>query len=544
MATGWNFADVWETVADTIPEAPAQRQGDRVITWGEMDKRADGIARAILDSGTEETPTQEQDKVALYVHNGPEYLETVFAAFKAGLVPVNTNYRYADAELTYLWDNADAVAVVFHGTFSDRIAGIRDQVPGVRLWLWVDDGSGPCPDWALPYEEAAATPTERVVAPWGRSGDHILMLYTGGTTGMPKGVMWRQRDLFVAITAATVPTYGDQQDLDAVRELVAQPGRPVAMPACPLMHGTGWFMMLQNLSTGGSVVTLESRHLDIPELFDTIEREGVQMVVIVGDAFAKPMLRALDAEPDRWDISSLFLVISSGVMWSEPVKQGLLGHHAGMMLIDAFSSSEALGMGQSVSSAGGTSGTAKFLLGDNARVIDDDGNDVEPGSGEIGRVAVKGFTPLGYYKDEAKSAATFVEIDGERYSIPGDYAQVDADGGLVLLGRGSVCINTGGEKVFPEEVEEVLKEHPGIADAVVVGVPDEKFGEAITAWVEPLPDATLDEAEVIAHVKGHLAAYKAPKRVLTIDTIGRAPNGKVDYKRLKREASEALGIDA
>ena len=201
-------------------------------------------------------------------------------------------------------------------------------------------------------------------------------------------------------------------------------------------------------------------------------------------------------------------------------------------------------MGQSVSSAGGTSGTAKFLLGDNARVIDDDGNDVEPGSGEIGRVAVKGFTPLGYYKDEAKSAATFVEIDGERYSIPGDYAQVDADGGLVLLGRGSVCINTGGEKVFPEEVEEVLKEHPGIADAVVVGVPDEKFGEAITAWVEPLPDATLDEAEVIAHVKGHLAAYKAPKRVLTIDTIGRAPNGKVDYKRLKREASEALGIDA
>jgi len=542
--SGWNFADVWETVADTIPDAPAQRQGDRVITWGEMDRRADGIARALLDSGTEEAPTKEQDKVALYVHNCPEYLETVFAAFKAGLVPVNTNYRYADAELTYLWDNADAVAVVFHGTFSDRIAGIRDRVPGVRLWLWVDDGSGPCPDWAVPYEEAAATPTERVVAPWGRSGDHILMLYTGGTTGMPKGVMWRQRDLFVAITAATVPTYGDQQDLDAVRELAAQPGRPVAMPACPLMHGTGWFMMLQNLSTGGSVVTLRSRHLDIPELFDTIEREGVQMVVIVGDAFAKPMLRALDAEPDRWDISSLFLVISSGVMWSEPVKQGLLGHHAGMMLIDAFSSSEALGMGQSVSSAGGTSGTAKFLLGDNARVIDDDGNDVEPGSGQIGRVAVKGFTPLGYYKDEAKSAATFVEIDGERYSIPGDYAQVDADGGLVLLGRGSVCINTGGEKVFPEEVEEVLKEHPAIADAVVVGVPDEKFGEAITAWVEPLPGATLDEDEVIAHVKDRLAHYKAPKRALTIETIGRAPNGKVDYKRLKREASEALGIDA
>ncbi len=539
---GWNFADVWETVADTIPDAPAQRQGERVITWGEMDRRADGIARTILDSGTADTPTAEQDKVALYVHNCPEYLETVFACFKAGLVPVNTNYRYADAELTYLWDNADAIAVVFHGTFAERIDGIRDRVPGVRVWLWVDDGSGPCPDWAIPYETAAATPTERVQGPWGRSGEHILMLYTGGTTGMPKGVMWRQRDLFVAITSATVPTYGDQQDLDAVRELAAQPGRPVGMPACPLMHGTGWFMMLQNLSVGGLVVTLESRHLDIPELFDTIEAQGVQMVVIVGDAFAKPMLRALDAEPDRWDLSSLFLLISSGVMWSEPVKQGLLAHHSGMMLIDAFSSSEALGMGQSVSSAGGTSGTAKFLLGDNARVIDDAGNDVVPGSGEIGRVAVKGFTPIGYYKDEAKSAATFVEIDGERYSVPGDYAQVDAEGGLVLLGRGSQCINTGGEKVYPEEVEEVLKEHPAIADAVAVGVPDDKFGEAITAMVEPLPGAAVDEADVIAHVKDRLAHYKAPKRVVVVDTIGRAPNGKVDYKRLKREAAEALAV--
>ena len=538
----WNFADVWEAVADTIPDAPAQRQGERVITWGEMDRRADGIARTILDSGTAETPTAEQDKVALYVHNCPEYLETVFACFKAGLVPVNTNYRYADAELTYLWDNADAITVVFHGTFAERIEGIRDQVPGVRVWLWVDDGSGPCPDWAVPYETAAATPTERVQGPWGRSGDQILMLYTGGTTGMPKGVMWRQRDLFVAITSATVPTYGDQQDLDAVRELVAQPGRPVGMPACPLMHGTGWFMMLQNLSVGGSVVTLVSRHLDIDELFDTIEAQGVQMAVIVGDAFAKPMLRALDAAPERWDLSSLFLLISSGVMWSEPVKQGLLAHHGGMMLIDAFSSSEALGMGQSVSSAGGTSGTAKFLLGDNARVIDDAGKDVVPGSGEIGRVAVKGFTPLGYYKDEDKSAATFVEIDGERYSIPGDYAQVDTDGGLVLLGRGSVCINTGGEKVFPEEVEEVLKEHPSVHDAVAVGVPDDKFGEAITAMVEPLPGATVDEADVIAHVKAHLAHYKAPKRVVVIDTIGRAPNGKVDYKRLKGEAADALGI--
>ncbi len=534
---GWNFADVWETVADTTPDAPAQVQGDRQIAWGAFDRRADGIARTLLDAGA-----AEQDKVALYLHNCPEYLETVFACFKAGLVPVNTNYRYADDELSYLWDNADAIAVVFHGTFAGRIDHIRDRVPGVVTWLWVDDGSGPCPGWATPYETAAQAATGRTVAPWGRRGDHILMLYTGGTTGMPKGVMWRQQDLFVALTGNTAPTYGADQDLDAVRALAAEPGRPVGMPACPLMHGTGWFMMLQNLSVGGSVVTLPSRHLDIAELFDTIEAHGVQMVVIVGDAFAKPMLRALDAEPDRWDLSSLFLLISSGVMWSEPVKQALLGHHGGMMLIDAFSSSEALGMGQSVSSAGGTAGTAKFQLGENARVVDDAGRDVMPGSGEIGRVAVKGFTPVGYYKDEAKSAATFIEIDGERYSMPGDHAQVDADGGLVLLGRGSQCINTGGEKVFPEEVEEVLKEHDSVADAVAVGVPDDKFGEAITAVVEAAPGASVDPDALIAHVKERLAHYKAPRRVVVIDTIGRAPNGKVDYKRLRQHAIDTLGV--
>jgi 3-oxocholest-4-en-26-oate---CoA ligase len=254
------------------------------------------------------------------------------------------------------------------------------------------------------------------------------------------------------------------------------------------------------------------------------------------------MLRALEAQPGKWDISSLLVMVSSGVMWSEETKQGLLKHHPGMLLVDAFSSSEALGMGQSVSSAGGTSKTAKFSLGENARVIDENGRDVTPGSGQIGRVAVKGRVPLGYYKDPEKSAATFIELDDGRYSIPGDFATVEADGTLRLLGRGSVCINTGGEKVYPEEVEEVLKQHPAVHDAVAVGVPDEKFGEAITAVVEPAPGVdAVDEADVIAHVKAKLAAYKAPKRVLTVDTIGRAPNGKVDYKRLKQLAVERVG---
>ncbi len=535
---GWNFADVYEIVAEQLPDAPAQRQGERLITWSEFDRRADGIARALLDAGA-----THQDKAVQYLFNCPEYLESMFAMFKAGLAPVNTNYRYEDDELVYLWDNADAVAVVFHGCFAERCERVRSRVPGVRLWLWVDDGSDPCPSWAVPYEEAAAgeQPGAHVRGPWGRDGDDLLLLYTGGTTGMPKGVMWRQDDLFCTLNVATPRPYGPEPDLAKVRALNTEPGL-VNLPAAPLMHGTGMFTSIGGLSAGGSTVSLTSRSLDAVELLETIERDGVNSVAWVGDAFAKPVLRALDAHPGGWDLSSWILLVSSGVMFSEESKQALLAHHPGMIIADAFSSSEALGLGTSYSSAGGTSSTATFVLGENTRVITDDGREVTPGSGEIGRVAVKGRNPLGYYKDEEKSAKTFLMFDGIRYSVPGDYAMVEADGSLTLLGRGSVCINTGGEKVFPEEVEEVLKLHPSVHDAVAVGVPDEKFGEAITALVEARPGETIEEGDVIRHVRSKLAAYKAPKRVLVLDTIGRAPNGKVDYKRLRAEAVERLGL--
>ncbi|HEX7168917.1 MAG TPA: acyl-CoA synthetase, partial [Acidimicrobiales bacterium] len=312
------------------------------------------------------------------------------------------------------------------------------------------------------------------------------------------------------------------------------------LPACPLMHGTGAFTSFSGMSSAGCVVTLESRHFEPEELLDAVQRHEVNVLAIVGDAFGKPILRALDAHPGEWDLSSVIAVISSGVMWSEETKQGLLKHHPGMLLADQFSSSEALGMGSSVSSASGTSHTAKFRLGENAIVLSEDGTRIEPGSGEVGMVAVKGRTPIGYYKDPEKTARTFKVIDGERYSVPGDYATVEADGTLKLLGRGSVCINTGGEKVFPEEVEEVLKTHASIRDAVAVGVPDEKWGEAIVAVVEATPGATVDEADVVSHVKAHLASFKAPKRVVVVDTIGRAPNGKVDYKRLRDDAVRSL----
>ncbi|MDQ3757566.1 MAG: acyl-CoA synthetase [Actinomycetota bacterium] len=535
---GWNFADVWEVVAERLPDAPALIDHRGTRTWAEVDRRADGIARTLLDLGV-----QRQDKVAQYLYNCPEYLESLFAIWKAGLAPVNTNYRYADDELLYLWDNADAVAVVFHGTFAERIESLRGKLPAIKGWLWLDDGSGPCPDWAIPYEEGAARGGEgRAVPPWGRDGDDLYMLYTGGTTGMPKGVMWRQDDLFALLNRSNMMLrYPEDGGLDDVRAMLDKPGL-VGLPAAPLMHGTGAMVSFSILNAGGAIVTLPSRTFDAAELLDAVHDHRVNVIAFVGDAFGKPMLQALEAEPERWDISSLLAIVSSGVMWSEETKQGLLRHHPKMLLVDMFSSSEALGLGSSVSSGAGTTSTAKFSLGEHAKVITDDGREVQPGSGEVGRVAVKGRTPIGYYKDPEKSARTFLVIDGERYSVPGDYATVEADGTLRLLGRGSVCINTGGEKVYPEEVEEVLKTHPAVRDAVCVGVPDDRWGEAITALVEPAAGEVVDEDDVIGHVKGRLASFKAPKRVLVVETIGRAPNGKVDYKRLKAEAISRSGV--
>ncbi len=528
---GWNFADLWETVANQIPDALAQQQGKRTHTWAEFNRRANGVADTLLRPAS-----GEQDKVAQYLYNSPEYLESIFAAFKAGFAVVNTNYRYAADELVYLWDNADATAVVFHGAFADQCETIRARVPKVQTWLWVDDASGPCPEWATPYETAAAAGTDDdIEGPWGRSGDHLLLLYTGGTTGMPKGVMWRQDDLFGVLDANNKKRMPPEEDLDAVAERITKAG-PRNMPAAPLMHGTGLFNAISNLMVGGSITTMEGRRFSAEEFLDDVEHYGINSTSIVGDAFAKPILRALDDEPDRWDISSLRVIVSSGVMWSKESKEGLLRHNGRLIMVDSLGSSEAIGMATNTTTSETSGETAKFELSPTSRVVTDDGRDVVPGSGELGRVALRGRTPIGYYKDEAKSAQTFVTIDGERYSIPGDYATVEADGTVTLLGRGSQCINTGGEKVYPEEVEECLKLHPGVADVAVVGVPDDKWGEAITALVEPHVGHTVDGDDLIAHVKSRLAAYKAPKRVVAVTTIGRVANGKLDYKQLRADA--------
>ena len=541
MSTGWNFADVWETVAQTVPGRLAQLHGERKISWRDFDARANGLASVLLEAGL-----RKQEKVALYLYNGPEYLQSAFACMKVGLVPVNTNYRYQQDELHYLWDNADAAAVVFHGGFTETVDSLRARCGKVRLWIHVGDGSAACPDWAISFNTAAALRYRQVAAPWGRSGDDLVLIYTGGTTGRPRGVMWRQHDLYVASNTTSDPA---RSDLAYVHRRVMEQGGtgivpPVGLPAAPLMHGTAFVFASTILNRAGTLVTLTGRQFDVEELLQTIQDTPVTDLCIVGDAFCRPMVDALDAAPRRWNITSLKAVSSSGMMWGNGNKQRLLEHAPHAMLIDFLNSSEASGMGRSISSRDKTSNPARFKLGQNAFVIDQHGRPVAPGSGIAGRIAVRGGVPLGYYGDPEKTAATFPLIDDVRCAIPGDFALVEADGSITLLGRGSVSINTGGEKVFPEEVEECIKLLPGVRDCVVVGVPDARFGETVAAAVEPVAGHTVDAAAVTAHVRVRLARPKAPRPVMVVDNVGRGPNGKADYMALRKRVADWVACNA
>jgi|SRR5215217_5380 len=547
--SGWNFADVWEEIAAATPNRPAQIQGDRVITWRDFDRRANAVAAHLLAAGL-----SHQGKVAAYLYNAPEYLETYFAAFKAGLAPVNTNYRYEPEELFYLFDNADAEAIVFHAGFADKLDAIRGRLTKVKAWIAVADQGAPIPDWAVEYESVAARGADRTVAPQGRSGDDLLLLYTGGTTGMPKGVMWRQDDLFQVLGAGgnalleippiETPAEAGERVKTGKAGDIALPPPSALVAACPLMHGTAQFSSFGVLNTGGSVVSLPSRRFDAAELWDEVARLRANSISIVGLAFATPMLEVLDANPGRWDLSCVTRIGSSGTVWSHDNKQALLRHlPIGAMLMDSLGSSEAVGLGGSTSVAGAEATTAQFLVGPNSAVFKEDGTRVEAGSGERGLVAVGGFIPTGYYKDPEKSAKTFQTFEDRRWSVPGDFAEVNEDGTIKLLGRGSQVVNTGGEKVFPEEVEEALKTHPLIRDAVVVGVPDSRFGERVCAVIDVGDAEAPTLADLAAHLKGVLADYKTP-RSLVVAPVMRAANGKVDYKAVRTQALEALGVKA
>ncbi len=532
----WNLADCLDEIAAIRGDELALAQGPRRFGWGEVERRARNLAAWMLERGA-----SHQAKVALYTYNHPAYVEGVWAALKAALVPVNVNYRYRAEELRYLLENADAEIAIVHQDFAPLLANLRGDLPKLRAILVVREPGSHAPAEPLGADYESVAGTDRPAPASTRSGDDLLLLYTGGTTGMPKGVMWRQHDLYLRLAGGGLVPPPD--DMAALRAFVRDaPLRLSTLVAPPLMHGTGWFTAVMAWLTGGSVLLLDDpKRFDPADLWGVVTREKPNAVTIVGDSFAKPMLRELEANGARYDISSLRLIASSGVMWSEETKQGLLKANPQVLLYDSFSSSEAVGMGLSLTTAAGTVQTARFQLGPNTRLFDEALEPLATAPGVKGLVGVGGPQPLGYYKDEAKTARTFVTAEGVRYSIPGDWALVNDDGGtLTLLGRGSVCINTGGEKVFPEEVEEAIKRYPGVKDAVVVGVPDERWGEAITAVVSMHPPGRVEPERLIDFVKQQIASYKAPKQVVEVDEVYRSPSGKADFQHTREVAIAAL----
>jgi 3-oxocholest-4-en-26-oate---CoA ligase len=528
MTESWSFGRVFSAVAWAVPpDAPALIHGDRIIDWRALENRTNALAQAFIAAGA-----VAGDKLAHLMRNSPAYLETTIAGFKSRLVHVNVNYRYTGEELHYILDNSDSSVVVFDADFAEVIDGIRDRLPLVRLWVQVGGDTAP---FAVDYETIAARDAGPPALDYQPSD--MMFIYTGGTTGMPKGVMWDQGDMWEILTRGGVlwngaPPERLEQWLDMVR---ANPARQRVIVGPPLMHGTGFLTGMMALARGGSVITLTDRSFQPLEAIDTARRWQPDTCVIVGDAFARPLLRALDETGAGEAVASLRVMVSSGTMWSPEVKAGLLRHNPNMVLIDAFSSSEALGMGTSMTTAADVGKPTRFVGDEDTLVLDEHMRPVPRGSGVIGRVARGGLLPRGYYKDDDKTARTFTEIGGRRYCLAGDQATIDEDGTIVLLGRGSHCINTGGEKVFPEEVEEALKTHPLVEDALVFGLPDEKWGQSVTAVVEA---AGASPGEIIAHVRSQLAAYKAPKRVVVVAKVPRAPNGKADYAAAKAIATE------
>ncbi len=516
MSKNLSFGMVFAAIGGAVdPDQPALIHDGEAISWGDFDRRTDALAAACHAAGA-----VPGDRIAHLMRNGPAYLQTTIAGFKARLVHVNVNYRYTGDELFYILDNSDAAVLVYDAEFAPLVASIRDRL-NVKLFLQV---GGQIADFAQDFDTVATSGA--TLPPQDHVPEDMLFIYTGGTTGMPKGVMWDQGDMWAMINAGAPQPADLAEHLANVRAGVGR-NRALVMP--PLMHGTGFVIGIATLSRGGTVVTLPGHSFE-PELAaETCAALACDYAVIVGDAFARPLLKALDA--GHGSIATLGVMISSGTMWSPEVKAGLLRHAPGMMIADSLGSSEALGLGASVQTAANAGAATRFVNDGLTLVIGEDMQPVAPGSGIMGRIARAGPIPRGYWRDPVKTAATFVTIAGVRYSIPGDWAILEADGSFTLLGRGSQCINTAGEKVFPEEVEETLKTHPAVDDALVFGVADEKWGQAVTAVVEAQPGT--DSEALRAHCRATLAGYKTPKRVIVVPKVPRAPNGKADYAAAK-----------
>jgi fatty-acyl-CoA synthase len=537
----WSFGDLLDIVATAAaPGAPAFIHDGTVTPWPVAKRRMDALARGMVARGA-----TAGDKVAFYMRNSAAYGEMTGACFLASLTHANINYRFNADEVFYIADNADAAVLVYGAEFRPVVAEIRHRLEKVVLFIEVGRDSAP-PPWAESFEAMAGADGAGVELP-PRSVDNQVMAYTGGTTGMPKGVVFRQGELAPYLWRIS-NVFGPDMPDDAaqIARLISAQGEAGKryLIAAPQMHSTGFWVTMWALLTGGCIVTVSGLSLDPELIWSAVERDRANNLTIVGDPFARPLLAALDAAPERYDLSSLTGIGSSGAMWSADVKKRLLHYLPRAVLFDAMSSTESMGVAAAVTTNDGTPQTAGFTPSADTIVIDDNDVPLPAGSGIVGRLAVGGMQPLGYYKDPVKTAKTFRIINGMRYSIPGDYATLEADGTIKLLGRGSNCINTGGEKVYPEEVEEALKTHPSVEDALVIGMADPQWGQAVTGIIRLAFDANFDEAALRAHVRARLAGYKVPKRILVSELPMRGPNGKADYKRAAAVAQRELAADA
>jgi len=529
----FNLADLVEHSVDEVPDRTAIICGDRSVTYAELDARANRLAHHLAANGV-----GERQHVAIYAYNSIEFVETMLACYKLRAVPINVNYRYVEEELLYLFDNADIVACVFQAQFCPRIAAVREKLPLLQHLVVVDDGTGtPCHiDGVAAYDEAlAAASPDRDFEP--RDDGDLYVLYTGGTTGFPKGVMWRHEDVFRTLGGGIDFMTGErvEDEHKLARDGAAAP--PAAgLVLAPLMHGAAQWGTFGGLFRGNTVVLLEK--FDPHAVWDALAEYKIPTIAITGDAMARPLIEAYIERPR--DVSSLIAISSTAAVFSPVVKDQLFELFPNLFISEAVGSSESGFNGMRLVERGNTNpgtGLINVNRGPGTIVIDEDDQPVEPG--EVGRMARGGNVPIGYYKDPEKTAATFITIDGDRYSVPGDFARLELDGTMTLLGRGSQCINSGGEKIYPEEVESALKAHPSVFDALVVGVDDERWGQMVTAVVQTRPGATVTLDDLSEHCRTRIAGYKVPKALHLVDVIPRQPSGKPDYPRAKQLVSEA-----
>jgi len=534
----FNLADLFELVADTVPDRLALVAGSVRLTYAELDARANRFAHHLIDSGT-----AAGAHVGILAHNRAEWVEAMIGCFKSRTVPINLNYRYVAPELRYVVDNADLQVLVYEQDLTQLVADSCDASADRRLHLMVVEDGNPVSELdpvtaatgtdPSRYEEAlAASAADRDFGP--RSPDDLYILFTGGTTGMPKGVMWRQEDIFFAAMGGGgwgAEPIASADEL-AGRLDVEPSGRIPMLVVGPLMHGNAQWAMWNAFMMAGTAILYTEHRFDPDRLLRLIGDEGVVSMALVGDAMARPLCETLAvAEPGTYDISTLMVIGSGGAMLSSTVKADLAARLPGAMIMDRFGSSEAGAQGAVEIGASGP----RFLMSDDTAVLDDELHPLAPGDGRIGRLARTGRIPLGYYKDKLKTAATFpTDADGVRWSVPGDLASIEPDGVITVHGRGSASINSGGEKIFPEEVEAAIKSHPDVYDAIVVGLPDERFGERVAAVVrlrEGSPDLALEA--LVAHCRDHLAGYKVPRQLLLVDEIPLTAAGKPDSKAAK-----------